>query len=36
MAAAPFNIAGLYETGLGIAKRDVDAARWYHARPDAA
>jgi hypothetical protein len=31
MAAAQFNLAVLYEQGLGVAKNDVEAARWYRA-----
>ena len=30
-AEAQFNIAVMYEQGLGVAKSDVDAARWYRA-----
>jgi hypothetical protein len=31
MAAAQFNVAVLYEQGLGVTKSDVEAARWYGA-----
>jgi hypothetical protein len=30
-AAAQFNIAVMYEQGLGVAKNDIEAARWYGA-----